>query len=232
MKRLVNTIRLDLILQARNHLYVFAGVSTAVVAALIRWAIPESLQTGALPLLLFGALSGTAYGFVGGMILFERGERTLDALTVTPLRRGEYISSKLITLSGLGVLEGFLIVLLGYGLDFSWVLMGLGLFSGAVMYVIAGFIISLRYDSVTNFLLTGMWFIVPMSIPAARLVGLWESPIFYLWPSYPPILLIQGAFSGLAASDILYSLAMTACTISLGILWAGRAYDRFVIGGR
>ena len=52
-----------------------------------------------LPVFFLLFLGGSTYIFVAGMIILERGERTLDALAVTPLGFREYLGSKVATLS-------------------------------------------------------------------------------------------------------------------------------------
>ena len=77
------------------------GVALVVGLAARYFLDPEVVK---LLLLVFflGALLGTTYMFVAAMVLFEKGESTLDAVIVSPLPTRDYILSKVVTLTGFG----------------------------------------------------------------------------------------------------------------------------------
>jgi fluoroquinolone transport system permease protein len=70
-----------------------------VVAAL--WVVllrllPPTPRAVAAPLVVFGDLAVVGYFFVGGMVLFEKAEGTLSALSVSPLRPGHYLAGRVV----------------------------------------------------------------------------------------------------------------------------------------
>lgn len=88
----------DVRLQLRNGFYAAAAF---VAVCLVLLLGPLSADTVALllpPLVLLNLQVNTFY-FIGGLVLLERAEGSLEALTVTPLRPWEYLSAKVATLA-------------------------------------------------------------------------------------------------------------------------------------
>ncbi len=230
--RLAATMKLDLRLQLRNHLYLFTAVTTLFVVAFLRLFIPREALGVFLPAILFFGLGGTTAMFVAAQILFEKGERTLEAMNVTPLRAREYLLSKLLTLTALATLEGLAIVILSYGFALNLIMLLLGMIILAAFYALVGFIAVVRYDSATRFLMIVGPLLTPLFIPALGLFGLWSSPILYLWPTQAPLLILEGAFYGLPYWQLLYAVAYSALALLGLYLWAQRAFYAHVVRAR
>ena len=153
MSRLVATLRLDTKLQARNKVYMIIIVFALAVAFAMRSVFtPEQLHFF-MPLVTLMGVNLTTVFLVGVLLMLERGEGTLDVVLVSPLRPAEYLASKLITLTGLALVESAIIVDVGYGADFAsgWLL--LAVFLRAGLGVALGVIVGVRYRSFTRFLI-------------------------------------------------------------------------------
>ena len=72
------------------------------------------------PVILENLVVNSFY-FMAGLVLLEKREGTLEAQIVTPLKTGEYLLSKAISLGLLSVLESFLIILVISGTGFNWI---------------------------------------------------------------------------------------------------------------
>ncbi len=125
MRLLGAALRLDLLLQFRYGFYYAAAFTTLVWIALLS-ALPESALYLAVPFMIFADVAVVGYYFIAGMVLFEKGEATLFALVSTPLRFGEYLASKLATLSALAVVMSLIVVVASYGFAFDAALLMLG----------------------------------------------------------------------------------------------------------
>lgn len=119
MSRFHAALRTDLRLQLRQGFYL-AGAFVAAIWIAILSQLPADGVRVALPAFLFLNGLTTTFFFVAGLVLFEKREGVLAALVVTPLRDGEYLASKVATLSLLAAVEGITIVLLGWGSNLSW----------------------------------------------------------------------------------------------------------------
>lgn len=233
MTRLLSSIRLDSQLQVKNQLYNIT-IAVAVLFGLGSTYFFTQEQLGiAIPSLFLLASAGTGYLFIGALILFEKQEGTLEGLIITPLRPREYLNAKIITMTALALVEAiFLIVtayIIWYGVDFNIGLYFLGCALTQMMFTIFGIIVVVRYDKINDFLMPSAAIAIVAQLPVlAPLVG-WEPFWFYLIPTYPPFLLIWGAFQPQPVAQLAFGVIGGLMWIGLFYLWAERAFDRHVI---
>lgn len=229
MTRLLNTLKLDVALQQRNGLYLFTAVSTAAVILAMRQFVPQDALSRVLPVLFFFYVGATSYLFIAAQVLFEKAQRTVDALAVTPLHVREYLLSKVLSLTALASVEGLAILLLSYGLELNLPLLVLGVIAQSALTALAGLIVVVRFSSATNFLILAPLYLTPLFVPAVGLLGLYDSALYYLWPTQAPLTLIQAAFHGAPTWQLGYALCYAILTLIVGFVWAQRAYERFVV---
>jgi fluoroquinolone transport system permease protein len=109
MKRLVNALALFLRVQNRSrfpHLYFGAAIATVLV---LRWVIPADYRRLFVPVLLLGEIGSLGIFLVAAHRYFEASERSVTALTVTPLRSGEYVAALVGASAIVATLSGSLI---------------------------------------------------------------------------------------------------------------------------
>jgi fluoroquinolone transport system permease protein len=219
---------LDAKLQFRYGFY-YAGAFVAVALLIMaRQFSSENLRLF-LPALLLENQTITAFYFMAGLVLLEKGEGTLEGLVVTPLRRSEYLLSKTLTLTFLALAESVIIVVAGYGLDFRPAPLVAGLLALSVMLATFGFAVIARYDSVTDYLLPSALWTLWLSLPLLHYFDLWPHWILYVVPSQAPLLLLRAAFFPLETWQFVYAAAYSLFWIGLFSWWAGTSFQRFVI---
>ena len=231
MSRLSATLRLDAQLQARNRVYLIIAVAALGLAFALRALFtPEQLHFF-MPLVALSGVTLTTFFLVGVLLLLERGEGTLDVVLVSPLRPAEYLASKLLTVTALAGVESALIVGIAYGLDFSlpWLMLAVLLRAGLVAAV--GVAIGVRYRSITDFLLPAVALTLAFDLPVFWYLELWPSPIFYLWPTLPSLLVAKAAFLPVAPAQLVYACVYGVLAVGAAVFWASRALDRFVVRG-
>ena len=229
MTRLLATMQCDVRLQFRN------GFHYAVLFVLFCWGIvltqlPRIDWEWLLPPLLFGNLSMVSFYFIGGLVLLEKGEGTLEAQVVTPLRNGEYLASKVGTLTLLSLFESLVIVVCCVGLGFRVAPMVAGIVLAALLYALAGFIAVSRYAAINEFIFPSAFYVAALSIPLLPYFDLWRSPLVYLHPLYGPLRLMQAAFETLSGWEWLYGLLYPALWIWVAAWGSRRAFERFIVG--
>ncbi|MPZ33543.1 MAG: hypothetical protein GEV13_21545 [Rhodospirillales bacterium] len=103
----------DIRVQARERIYLFTVITTAMFAAVVA-LFPENAPATVVTaiLLLDPAVVGT--GFVGGLVLLERSQNTPPALAVTPASPADYVLAKLLTFAALTIAGGLTIVVVAY----------------------------------------------------------------------------------------------------------------------
>ncbi len=115
--------------------------------------------------LVMGNLVMATFYFVGGLVLLEKDEGTLQAQVVTPLRASEYLAAKLTALTLLSLAENLMIVTLVMGFHYRLLPLFVGIAAAAVIYVLTGFVAVARYDSVNEYLMPSMFFVLGLCLP-------------------------------------------------------------------
>lgn len=138
MKRLLYTLFWDIVRQYRNGFY-FVSAFVAVLTAIVLRQFGEMDWSLWWPPILLENLVINAFYFMAGMVLLEKGEGTLEAQSVTPLRNQEYLLAKVISLFVLSALESLALILIVSGPAFNWFWMLLGIAGFVAMYAFYGF---------------------------------------------------------------------------------------------
>jgi fluoroquinolone transport system permease protein len=229
MKRLLASIRHDIVLQFRNGFY-YASAFVAGLMVIGLRALNLDIDWGWLwPPLVLSNLTINAFYFMAGQVLLEKGEGTLEAQIVSPLRQWEYLAAKVISLSLLSILESLAIVALVSGIGLNALLFAIGVILLVIPLALYGFWVVARYDSISEFLLPSVLWTVWVSLPLVYYFDLWRHPIFFLHPTQPTLVIMQSAFHALPAWQVIYGLGYGALVI-LGAFWlARRAFYRFVV---
>ncbi len=231
MSRLSATLRLDAQLQARNKVYLIIAIAALGLAFALRALFtPEQLHFF-MPLVALSGVTVTTFFLVGVLLLLERGEGTLDVVLVSPLRPAEYLASKLLTVTALALVESALIAGIAYGLGFSFLWLVLAVLLRASLVAAVGVAVGVRYRSITHFLLPVVALSTAFDLPVLWYLELWPSPLFYLWPTWPSLLLAKAAFLPVDPLQLVYACAYSALAVGAAVFWALRALDRFVVRG-
>lgn len=219
MSRFAATLRADLLLQARNGFYSATAFVTVLWALLLfqingldlRWLLP--------PMLLGNLLLGTFY-FIAGLVLLERAEGSLTARAVTPLRTGEYLASKVLSLSGLALAETLALTPLLAGWNFLALPLIAGTLLGAAIYCLAGFVAVWRYQAVNEYLMPSTGYVILLWLPLLAYTAQWRPWPLLLHPLSGPLALIEAAFAPTPLSQQLYSLGASLLWVALLGRWA------------
>jgi len=228
MTRLAATMQCDVRLQVRNGFYWAVAFLLGAFALVLAW-LPDFDWAPAIPAVVLGNLVLATFMFMAGLVLLEKDEGTLEALTVTPLSAGEYLGSKVVTLTGLSILENLALVLLVNGSAFRLLPLVLGITLASAIYCLFGFVAVARYDSINEFLFPSMLYIAFFALPFLDYTGVWESPLMYLHPLQAPLIALRGSIFPLAPWEWVYAVGYSSLWVVLTFLWSRRAFRRFVL---
>ncbi|MFL5733533.1 MAG: ABC transporter permease [Chloroflexia bacterium] len=239
--RLFATLRCDMRLQFRNGFYYATAFVTAIYALALSQVSGGQIGLNIAALfpvfVLDSMLVGTFY-FVAGQVLLEKGEETLQAQVVSPLRPWEYLASKVVTLTLLTVVQYLVLlgVFQGFSLAPGTLFFIAGLALASTMYVLVGFISVARYTSVTDYLIPSILYTGFMLLPLGLYVlsGLngWGflAYVAYLHPMEAPLQLLRAGFEEIAAWQVVYGLAYSVVWICLLYRLSLRAFDKHIVG--
>jgi fluoroquinolone transport system permease protein len=227
MTRLWTQVRCDVTLQWRNGFYLATGFVTLVWALLLAQAGSLDLRWLLPPMLVGNLLLGTFY-FIGGLVLLERGEATLRAQVVTPLRVGEYLAAKVVTLTALAGAETVFLAALLAGGRFNALLLGAGVILTGTLYCLAGFIAVARYSAINEYLLPSGLVVAVLWLPLLADLAQWRPAVFYLHPLSAPLVLLEAALGPASPEQVLYGLGYSALWIGLLAWGSRRAFQHWV----
>lgn len=228
MKRLLQSVKLDIQLQFRNGFY-YVSAFVAVGTILLLSRFPSVDWTLFWPVIILENLVINTFFFMAGLVLLEKGEGTLEALIVSPLRPAEYLAAKIASLGLLSLLETLLIVLVISGPAFNWLWMLLGIAALVAIYILYGFFVVIRYDSIGEFILPAALWTFGFSLPLLTYFDIWTSTWAYLHPLQAPLSLMQAAYQPLPAAEIIYGLLYSGLWVFIGFRYAIRAHKQFVV---
>ncbi len=154
--RFPNAVRLFLLAQWRCRFpHVYLGMALATVLA-FRLAIPEQYAGWLVPAFLLGEPGTLALTLVAAQAYLERGERSVTALAVTPLRSGEYVFAMVLASALVATAAGMLIQGGVIGLDLRLLLLFPTLILTATLAGFLGLGLSARFSEFTRFLIGGL----------------------------------------------------------------------------
>ena len=228
MKRLRASFQLDIKSQFRNGFYYVSGF-VALMLILILRQFPEVNWMLWWPVIILENLVVNTFYFMSGLVLLEKAEGTLEAQIVSPLRPWEYLSAKIGSLAVLSLLESLVIVVAVSGASFNWFLLVFGILCLVALYVLYGFLVVVRYDSIGEFILPSAIWTMAFSIPLLYYFNFWRSDWIFLHPLQAPLLLMQSAFEKIPPLHLFYAFAYSFFWIAIAYFLAQKAYHRFVV---
>ena len=223
--RYASTVILDLRMQMRYGFY-YASVLTAVIMIVLLKQLPVKDMGFLIPVFLVGNLVLNTFYFVAGMVLFEKGEGTIQALSVTPLAIREYLASKVVTLTLLALVENFAIILLTYGPGFAMLPVLAGTIFMSAIYVLAGFAVVAKYSSISEYIMPSVIYVTALQVPLIDYLGVIRSPVFYLFPAQAPLILMGGHAD---AWHTAYGMGFSVIWIGVAYLLARRAFRKYIV---
>jgi fluoroquinolone transport system permease protein len=230
MRRLLATVRCDVTLQLRHGFY-YATAFVLIFCVVVVSRIPSGDLSWLLPALLLGNLLLNTFYFIGGLILLEKGEGTLEAQVVSPLRTWEYLASKVATLTLLGLVENTVIVTLLVGLGFNLPPLAASLVLTGALYCLAGVIVVVRYHSINEYLMPSVLYTSILLAPLLSYLPQWDTRLLYLHPLQATLLLAQSAFHPVARWQVIYGVLYSTLWIGLLAYFSRRAFVRFIVAG-
>lgn len=222
-------IKHDIKFQFRHGFYYVYIVVTLSYIAFLHLLPPVILNPAAV-LVVFTDPCVLGFFFIGGIVLFEKGQGVFQNLFVTPFRLHDYLLSKTLSLSLLSISAAFAILLFTFGFNFNPFLLFIGVALSSFLFTLIGLTLAVRVNTLNQYLIASVVYVLPLMLPLLDFLGLVHSPFFYLLPAKPSLILIEGAISGgVEAGEFIYALVTLSAWIAIAYIWAYRWFCRYVI---
>jgi fluoroquinolone transport system permease protein len=226
--RTLSALKYDLKFQFRHGFYHVYLIITVLYILVLRF-LPDGILDTATILILFTDPSVLGFFFIGGILLFERGQNIHASLFTTPVHLREYLWAKALSLALLALLSSFAIIVFTYGFNMNPLPLFFGILLSSIFFTLIGLTLAARFKSLNRYFFTSPLYIILFMLPLLELLGLARSPLFYLLPTKGSLLLIGGALAAPSPVEWLYSIAILIIWIVLAYLWAYRWFYRYVI---
>mgnify|MGYP000109071320 FL=1 len=221
----------DAQLQTRENIYLFTVLTTLAFAIFLKLLPPDAPPT-IFTLVLFFDPAIVGASFVGSIVLMERSQNTLSALSVSPAPVRDYILAKVVTLTLLAIVGSLFLVAVAFWippvdmvLRFTFVL----IFTGAVG-VLGGFLIVAQARSMNHFIARAMPITIILFLPLLShfgvITGLWQWVLFAINPGHAMLRAMLWAADPAAVSlaDIFYAFAYMLLMIAIFFRWCVVTY--------
>ena len=235
LNRLRSTLKMDLKLELNYGFYHATAIVTAIWLIILLQLNAEILYPF-FPFFVLSNMTITSFYFMAAMVLFEKNEGTINNLAVTPITFGEYLSSKIISLSFIAVTESFLIIAVvfrEFKMNFIFVILGLFLLS--LVNSLLGFIAISGYDTITDFFIPSIGWLSLLSVPVAWYLRSIDGAfrqiewIYYIFPSMGPFRIITAGFISTSYIEVLFSLVMSGVFVYFLFLVAKSRYNTRIV---
>lgn len=209
--------RLDLRLFLRH------GVVAAVAVVTIGWAgllaaLPEALAVDLVPAAIYLDAAVIGFLFLGGAVLVERRQGSLEALAVSPLRPGSYVAAKVATLTGMAVVAVLVIAVAA-----APVVRPLELVLAAVLLspqvLLVCLVVAARSPTITDYLLRVQAPLSPAVVPLLAAAGWIPMAVAWAAPVTGPFRLLEAGVGGPRLREWEWLLTIVLPALATAVAW-------------
>ncbi|MFA6844280.1 MAG: hypothetical protein WCR02_00995 [Sphaerochaetaceae bacterium] len=216
--RIRNLLIGDIRFEFKYGFYFIYLILTIFYLALLL-AFPASWRQKAATLMIFSDPAAMGLFFMGAIVLLEKSQRVIDALTVSPVTVTEYIASKVISLSFISVIVAMVLALFSGNGNLIWIFVGTLLSS--IIFSLLGLIVATKISSLNQFFVRTIPIEILCFAPAALF-------FFDYWPQalrWYPFCICLGLLAD-KNENPLSALLMIAATLSALLLIAHRSVEK------
>lgn len=228
MKHLSPMVRWYFLLDYRFYI-IHISLATVILWSILLHMFPPANNETVVSALIFLDPAILGFVFIGAFVLYEKTNRSLLALTVTPMEPQEYLLTHIITLSSITVISSLVLVTLTRGLAVSYLYFFSGTILTSAFFVLAGFVAVSRFSTVNDYFIAGSVALLLLNIPLIYHFGLSDNWLFYLFPTQASLLLFSGIFGPVSLADSIYSITMLSVWITLFYLVAKKMFYSHII---
>lgn len=224
--RLLTIFRHDMRFQFRHGFY-YAYLVISLLYILLLHLMPDGWRDLAGVFIIFSDPCGLGFFFVGGLVLLEKDQQTMDALFSTPTGIGEYLWSKALSLTTLAVVTSLTIVWAGVGmLEVRVGVLVIAVFLSALCYTFLGITLAVRVNTLNHYLVGSIIYSV-FFLPVLNYLGITDLPILNLLPASASLNMLEAALAGKSLS--LFSVSLLLLWVIIGYRWAFVWFEKYII---
>lgn len=220
----IHLLRWDLRLLQRYQIVTVSAIVTLIYILVFNGLAQFGSLDKLLILIIFNDPALLGFLFMGVMILFEKNENTLPALSTTPLPLHYYLLSKSLALTGLSLVCCWAMAWAAHGLDFHYLHFSAAAVLSSLTFGFFGIAVVMGANSFNQFILRALGCFFLIAFP---FLGYFEITPRWLWlwnPAQPTLDLFDAAFHAADAMRLLYAYALALLWLAISYGWAIRAF--------
>ena len=206
--RLFHLIKGDISFQIKYGFYLLYGILTFIYTFIL-FVLPVEWRGIVSHLLIFSDPAAMGLFFMGAMILFEKSQRVLNSLAVSPVTTQEYIFSKMMSFAIISEIVAMILAYASHQSDL--LLVFIGTLMTSFIFSLLGIIVSTQIQSLNQFILWTVPVEIVCFLPPAFSLFI-DNMVFKMYPITHCLFLIRGE-----SSHIILSMSMIIFTIAC--LW-------------
>ena len=226
MKKLLKITLWELILQTRQNIITVITVITLIYSLIFTFL--EQLPTKLVILLISTDPTMLGFLFIGVLILFEKGSKTIEAVVLTPIKKSEYLFAKIISLTGIALIAS-LIMAFASQKEFNVFVLALAVLLSSAQFLLIGFLGVVRVKTINQYLFVFPFLISPLMLPLLNFFEFTDSLFLYIFPFQACLLLFEAAFEPILMWQWIYSLLYLSISTTGFYFLALRFYDKYLI---
>ncbi|HAA13750.1 MAG TPA: hypothetical protein DCE41_19480 [Cytophagales bacterium] len=229
MKALLQMAAWDAKIQARYQIPAVGIVLTGLYWILFR-SLPFEDIDGLVIVCVYSDPAALGMVFIGALILFEKNERTLQVMAISPVTPAQYLWSKVISMTGLALFLGVALAIVGHGWDLNYLWLVVGITMTAVFFTFVGFLAVARVKSINEYIFLLFPVLVIFNLPILNFLEVTDTWIWYLIPSQGSFLLLEAGFGrDIETWQYVYSLLALPVATFFAYRMSLRAYERHIV---
>lgn len=192
MKRMKSALIADVKFQFRQGFYFIYLILTVIYLIIIK-QIGSHAAVFVVPVVIFCDPSLIGFFFIGGLVLLEKQQGVTGYIGITPVTTGEYMWSKIISLTVLALVASLGIAIFS-GAAFNFILLSAGVILSSLFFTLIGFLAVSGCQTMNDYFIKMIPSILLIVLPA---IGLIDSPwtlIFRLTPTFAGLRMMMSSF--------------------------------------
>ncbi|MFD1179486.1 hypothetical protein ACFQ3W_24760 [Paenibacillus puldeungensis] len=191
----------DVRFQYKYGFYFIYLVFTLIYISLL-YALPDTWRDQAAVLMIFSDPAAMGLYFMGAIVLFEKSERVLNSIAISPVKPLEYVTAKLISLAIISTIVGWLIGVFGGVVENPFFFL-LGVFLGSCLFSAVGLMVAAGIGTLNQFIVATIPAELIINVPAIVYLFGWKPGWLILHPGASIIELCQNGPNAWLAAIIL-----------------------------
>ena len=178
--RIWSLLRGDIRFQYKYGFYLLYLVFSILYISLI-FSLPQAWREKAAILMIFTDPAAMGHYFMGAIVLFEKSERVLGSIAVSPVDTYEYMLSKLLSIGVISVIVGFSIGFFSHAVNMTARFL-VGIFLCSCLFSAVGLMVAAKSISLNGFIISTIPAELLINIPAIAWLFGWRPGWLLLHP--------------------------------------------------